>query len=143
MKAALIDASNGKTHNSSDIYVSRILKDNLATKEVVDITQAFRTLEESFMKNEKIDTINQKINDESQISDRAVQLAVDLSARNAWESILTTYLDRIPFTYIGKGEQNIIKTKLALGHKRAKNASVILIEEPESHLSYSKMNEYS
>ena len=141
MKAALIDASNGKTHNSSDIYVSRILKDNLATKEVVDITQAFRTLEESFMKNEKIDTINQKINDESQISDRAVQLAVDLSARNAWESILTTYLDRIPFTYIGKGEQNIIKTKLALGHKRAKNASVILIEEPESHLSYSKMNE--
>ena len=141
MKAALIDASNGKTHNSSDIYVSRILKDNLATKEVVDITQAFRTLEESFMKNEKIDTINQKINDESQISDRVVQLAVDLSARNAWESILTTYLDRIPFTYIGKGEQNIIKTKLALGHKRAKNASVILIEEPESHLSYSKMNE--
>lgn len=141
MKAALIDASNGKTHNSSDIYVSRILKDNLATKEVVDITQAFRTLEESFVKNEKIDTINHKISDESLISDRAVQLAVDLSARNAWESILTTYLDSIPFTYIGKGEQNIIKTKLALGHKRAKNASVILLEEPESHLSYSKMNE--
>lgn len=141
MKAALIDASNGKTHNSSDIYVSRILKDNLATKEVVDITQAFRTLEESFVKNEKIDTINHKISDESLISDRAVQLAVDLSARNAWESILTTYLDSIPFTFIGKGEQNIIKTKLALGHKRAKNASVILLEEPESHLSYSKMNE--
>lgn len=141
MKAALIDSSNGKTHNSSDIYVSRILKDNLATNEVVDITQAFRTLEEAFMKNEKMGTINQKINDESQISDRTVQLSVDLSARNAWESILTTYLDSIPFTYIGKGEQNIIKTKLALRHKRAKNASVILIEEPESHLSYSKMNE--
>ena len=61
MKAALIDASNGKTHNSSDIYVSRILKDNLATKEVVDITQAFRTLEESFMKNEKIDISIKKL----------------------------------------------------------------------------------
>ena len=141
MKAALIDTSNAKSYNSSDIYVSRILKDNLDTKEVVDVTQAFRILENNFISDKKIEDINDKINTASHLSDRSIQLAVDLSARNAWESILTAYLDKIPFTYIGKGEQNIIKTKLALSHKRAKNASIILIEEPENHLSFSKMNE--
>ena len=141
MKAALIDTSNAKSYNSSDIYVSRILKDNLDTKEVVDVTQAFRILENNFISDKKIEDLNDKINTASHLSDRSIQLAVDLSARNAWESILTAYLDKIPFTYIGKGEQNIIKTKLALSHKRAKNASIILIEEPENHLSFSKMNE--
>ena len=52
-----------------------------------------------------------------------------------------TYLDKIPFNYIGKGEQCIVKTKLALAHKKAKEASIILMEEPENHLSYSKLNE--
>lgn len=141
MKAALIDTSNVKSYNSSDIYVSRILKENLSTKEVVDVTQAFRILENNFATDGKIEEINNKINTESHLSDRSIQLAVDLSARNAWESILTAYLDKIPFTFIGKGEQNIIKTKLALAHKRAKNASIVLIEEPENHLSFSKMNE--
>ena len=141
MKAALIDTSNAKSYNSSDIYVSRILKDNLDTKEVVDVTQAFRILENNFISDKKIEEINDKINTASHLSDRSIQLAVDLSARNAWESILTAYLDKIPFTYIGKGEQNIIKTKLALAHKRAQNASIVLIEEPENHLSFSKMNE--
>ena len=141
MKAALIDTSNAKSYNSSDIYVSRILKDNLDTKEVVDVTQAFRILENNFISDKKIEDLNDKINTASHLSDRSIQLAVDLSARNAWESILTAYLDKIPFTYIGKGEQNIIKTKLALSHKRAKNASIVLIEEPENHLSFSKMNE--
>lgn len=141
MKAALIDTSNAKSYNSSDIYVSRILKDNLDTKEVVDVTQAFRILENNFISDKKIEDLNDKINTASHLSDRSIQLAVDLSARNAWESILTAYLDKIPFTHIGKGEQNIIKTKLALAHKRAQNASIVLIEEPENHLSFSKMNE--
>ena len=52
-----------------------------------------------------------------------------------------TYLDKVPFPYVGKGEQSIIKTKLALGHKRTVNASIVLMEEPENHLSHSKLNE--
>lgn len=52
-----------------------------------------------------------------------------------------TYLDDVPFHYIGKGEQCIIKTKLALGHKKAKQANMILLEEPENHLSHSKLNQ--
>ena len=50
-------------------------------------------------------------------------------------------MDDVPFSQIGKGEQCIIKTNLALGHRRAKEANIILIEEPENHLSHTKLNE--
>ena len=52
-----------------------------------------------------------------------------------------TYLDNVPFHQIGKGEQCIVKTKLALENKKSKEANIILLEEPENHLSHSKLNQ--
>ncbi|WP_310733864.1 AAA family ATPase [Bacillus velezensis] len=52
-----------------------------------------------------------------------------------------TRLDSIPFDYVGKGEQAIIKTELALKNKIAEKSSVILIEEPESHISHTRLNQ--
>lgn len=53
---------------------------------------------------------------------------------------MITCLDDVPFNYIGKGEQNIVKTNLALSHNKAKESNVILIEEPENNLSHTKLN---
>ena len=52
-----------------------------------------------------------------------------------------TYIDFIPFQYIGKGEQCVIKTKLALSTKKNAEATAILLEEPENHLSHARLNE--
>jgi putative ATP-dependent endonuclease of OLD family len=52
-----------------------------------------------------------------------------------------TYLDEIPFHQAGKGEQCIIKTNLALGHKKSQEANLILLEEPENHLSHTRLNQ--
>ena len=98
-------------------------------------------MKETFMGEETIKKINEKIKTASKISDKKVELSVELSSKNAWESSLMTYLEDIPFHYIGKGEQCLVKTKLALGHKKAKEANLILLEEPENHLSYSKLNQ--
>ncbi len=98
-------------------------------------------MKESFMDNDAIKKINKKIKNASKISDKKVELSVELSSKNAWESSLITYLEDVPFHYIGKGEQCLVKTKLALGHKKAKEANLILLEEPENHLSYSKLNQ--
>lgn len=141
LKSALIDSSNTRYQNGSDIYISRIIKECLESKEVVDITQAYRKMQEVFMGEESIKNINAKLKDSSKISNKAVELSVDLSSKNAWESYLMTYLDKIPFNYIGKGEQCIVKTKLAFGHKKTQEANIILMEEPENHLSFSKLNE--
>ena len=141
MKSALIDSSSNKLQNGSDIYISRIIKEFLESNEIVEISQAHRRMKESFMGEEVIKKINEKIKIASKISDKKVELSVELSSKNAWENSLMTYLEDVPFHYIGKGEQCLVKTKLALGHKKAKEANIILLEEPENHLSYSKLNQ--
>ncbi len=141
IKSALIDSSSNKLQNGSDIYISRIVKEFLDSNEVVEISQAHRRMKESFMSEKAIKKINEKIKTASKISDKKVELSVELSSKNAWESSLMTYLEDVPFHYIGKGEQCLVKTKLALGHKKAKEANILLLEEPENHLSYSKLNQ--
>ncbi|WP_415492745.1 ATP-dependent nuclease, partial [Chryseobacterium flavum] len=141
IKSALIDSASNKFQNGSDIYISRIIKEFLSSNEVVEISQAHRQMKEFFMGTEAIKKINEKIRTVSKISDKKVELSVELSSKNAWENSLVTYLENIPFHYIGKGEQCLVKTKLALGHKKAKEANIILLEEPENHLSYSKLNQ--
>jgi putative ATP-dependent endonuclease of OLD family len=93
------------------------------------------------MQEDSIININKKIQTDSNISNKKVELSVELSSKNSWENSLVTYLDEIPFHHIGKGEQCIIKTKLALSHKKTLESNVLLIEEPENHLSHTKLNE--
>lgn len=141
LKVALIDSESGKLPNGSDIYISRIVKDSLETDDIVKITQAFRSLQDDFSDNPSVSDINKNLKNTSKITNKEIEISVDMSSRNAWESFLMTCLDDIPFTYIGKGEQAIIKTNLALGNKKASTAGVVLVEEPENHLSHAKMNE--
>jgi len=141
VKSALIDSSSNSYKNGSDVYISRIIRDNLDTKEIVEISQAHRTMRDSFMECEAIKKINTKIKSDTKISDKKIELSVELLSKNAWENSLITHLDDVPFHYIGKGEQCIVKTGLALAHKKSKEANLILLEEPENHLTHSKLNQ--
>ena len=62
-----------------------------------------------------------------------------MSPRAAWERTLVPHLDDLPFQFVGKGEQNSLKIMLALA-KKADASHVILVEEPENHLSFSSLN---
>jgi putative ATP-dependent endonuclease of OLD family len=141
IKSALIDSASNKLQNGSDIYISRIVKELLESEDVVKISQEHRKMKDSFIESQAIQEINEKIKNASQITNKKIELSVELSSKNAWESSLITCIEDIPFHFIGKGEQCLIKTKLALGHKKAKEANIILLEEPENHLSHTKLNQ--
>lgn len=141
LKSAFIDSSSARYSNGSDVYISRIVKELLSPEELVNISQSHREMKEHFMGKKSIQAINEKLTTASKITKKTVSISVDLSSKNAWENSLTTHLENIPFHYIGKGEQSIIKTNLALAHNKAKEANIILLEEPENHLSHSKLNE--
>lgn len=142
IKSVLIDSAANRYQNGSDIYISKIIKDNLTDKQKAEISQAYRKVKDVFMDEEAIKNINNQLIKNSDISDKKVMVSVDLSTKDAWETSLMTYLDEVPFHQIGKGEQCIIKTNLALAHKKSKEANLILIEEPENHLSHTKLNEF-
>ncbi|MGS1015506.1 ATP-dependent nuclease [Allosphingosinicella humi] len=140
IKSALIDSSSARLQNGSDLYVSRIIRDVLEEKERASISQAHRKLKEAFVSDPNLKLINQRITEAAKITRKAVSISVDLSSQTAWESSLMTYIDLIPFQYIGKGEQCVIKTKLALSTKKNAEATAILLEEPENHLSHTRLN---
>jgi putative ATP-dependent endonuclease of the OLD family len=141
IKSAMIDSASSRLQSGSDVYISRITRDSLEEKERASISQAHRKLREAFMADGNLKLINAKITAAAKISKKAVSISVDLSSQTAWESSLMTYIDNIPFHYIGKGEQCIIKTKLALSTKKNTEATVLLIEEPENHLSHARLNQ--
>ncbi|MFA6415965.1 MAG: AAA family ATPase [Candidatus Paceibacterota bacterium] len=141
IKSALIDSSSNRYQNGSDIYISRIVKDFLDQEDVVSISQAHRKMRDVFMDDTAIQNINSKIKTATKISNKDVKLSVDLSSKNAWENSLTTYFDNVPFHHIGKGEQCIVKTNLALSHNKSQEANILLLEEPENHLSHTKLNQ--
>jgi putative ATP-dependent endonuclease of OLD family len=140
LKSAFIDSSSSRGNNGSDVYISRIIKDLLTDDEVISVSQSHRKMKETFITDKSIETINQKIISASKITSKKVTISVELSSQKAWESSLITCLDDVPFNYIGKGEQSIVKTNLALSHNKAKESNVILIEEPENNLSHTKLN---
>lgn len=141
IKSAMIDSSNYRYQNGSDVYISRIVRDLLSPEEVTSVAQAHRKMRDTFMDDPSIQAINTRISSESTIVDGHVSLSVDLGTKNAWESSLVTQINDVPFGFIGKGSQCVLKTELALTQKQAQNAQVILLEEPECHLSFSKLNQ--
>lgn len=138
-KSALIDSSNNRYQTGSDVYISHIIRNILSDEHKVKISQAHRKLRDLFAKEAVIIEVNEEIK-QKEISNKKVELSVDLSTKSAWETSLTTYLDDIPFHCIGRGEQCLVKTKLALSHKKSQEANILLLEEPENHLSHSKLN---
>ena len=141
LKSALIDSSSNRNQNGSDVYISRIIRDLLTDEHLVNVSQAHRKLKDAFAEDKAVKAINEALK-QKQISDKTVELSVDVATKTAWETSLTTYLDGIPFSYAGRGEQSLVKTKLALSHNKSQQANVILLEEPENHLSHARLNKF-
>jgi putative ATP-dependent endonuclease of OLD family len=141
LKSVLIDSTSNRFQNGSDVYISKIIRDNLDEREIAALAHGYRKLKENFGDDESIVTINKKVTENAAISNRKVSVSVDMSIRNSWDTVLMTFIDDVPFHQIGKGAQCVIKTNLALAHKKAQTSNLVLIEEPENHLSHTMLNE--
>lgn len=141
IKSVLIDSTSNRFQNGSDVYISKIIRDNLDAKEIAALAQSYRRLKEDFGEDESIVAINKKVSENAGISSKKVSVSVDMSVKNSWDTVLMTFIDDVPFHQIGKGEQCVIKTNLALAHKKAQTSNLVLIEEPENHLSHTMLNE--
>lgn len=139
-KSTIIDTSECNLRNSSDSYVSKIVKDNLENTEILGISQLYRETRDSFITNKLMQNINEKLSKNTHVLDTKVQIDVESLKADDWEKSIITRINSIPFEFIGKGVQSAVKIELSLNSKSADSSSVLLIEEPENHLSYPKMN---
>ncbi|HIC32623.1 MAG TPA: ATP-dependent endonuclease, partial [Flavobacteriaceae bacterium] len=136
----LIDASTIRLQYGTDYYIQKIINDTLDPTQRTNLSLIYRGLKESFSSEEAIQEINDVLSDTSaNLNEKALSVSIDVSQKHSWETHLTAYLDEIPFNYLGKGEQNILKILLAL-ERQVEDSNIILLEEPENHLSYSTMS---
>jgi putative ATP-dependent endonuclease of OLD family len=140
IKSIMIDSSDSSYQGGTDAGVSRIIRDSLEPQDVVNVAQAHRRMRDAFMEDTSVRAINEKIARASHIVEQPLQLSVELLTKNAWENSLIAELDTVPFRFVGRGTQCIVKTELAISDTRAQKASVVLIEEPENHLSHANLN---
>ena len=96
-------------------------------------------MRDAFRNDASITRINAGLAEEKgKVSEKTLSVAMDMTARAGWESAVLPHLDEIPITLAGKGEQSSVKIKLAL--KADKSGEIVLIEEPENHLSHTNLN---
>lgn len=137
--ARVIDASTIRLQSGVDYHLQQIIRGNLDPKERVELSRQYRSLREEFSEKEPVKAINKRLEaTDGELTDRKLSLSIDISQRYTWESNLVAHLDDLPFDLIGKGDQNALKTLLAIGQK-ADDAHVVLIEEPENHLSFASL----
>lgn len=137
----LIDSSEASNNSIPKKHFLEMINDSLEDKQRANLSVLYRSFKERFSENADIVNLNQSINSKKNNilnNNKTIALSLDLSNRTNWETSINAYIDGIPFEYIGKGDQNILKTVFAVQNKKAKQ-TILLIEEPENHLSFPNM----
>jgi len=139
IKPSLIDASAFRNNMAASRFILDIVRDSLDNKQRVDLALSYRKMKDAFLDDAKVKAINQSLlKKKGQISDKALTVSLDTTSRASWESGIVPHLDDIPMPLVGKGEQNSVKIKLAMDSSA--ESHLILVEEAESHLSFSNLN---
>jgi len=136
---SVIDPTTLRLKAGVDYHLQEIIKAHLNPSDRVELSRQYRSLREEFGEKAAVKTINEHLASHSEgLTDRKISLGIDISQRYTWEASLVAHLDDLPFQFIGKGDQCALKTMLAIG-RRAEDAHVLLLEEPESHLSHTSL----
>lgn len=144
LRSSLIDPGSVSNTYSANKFIVEFSRDCLTDEQQVGVALSYRKMRDTFGADSGISKINESLaKKKGAISEKELSIAMDMTARAGWEGAVLPYLDEIPITLVGKGEQNSIKIKLAVdaAMRTEKASQVILIEEPENHLSHPRLNQ--
>lgn len=135
----IIDSSSSYFNSYSSQYINNLLCKYIGDEDLVSIKTSLRHLKEHFDDIDEIKIVNEKIDAKR----KDLKLSIDVTSRIDKRDIVNPIIKDIPITQLGAGELCILKTILSLDKtcNRSKGNRVIIIEEPESHLSHTKMYE--
>lgn len=134
----LVDSSSTYFNSSSNQYITHLLRKYIGDDDFVKIKSCLRHLKQDFEGKQSICDINTKLKQERE----NLELSIDVTSKIIFRDIICPFLENIPIEQIGAGELCILKTMLSIDKKhQTEKQKIIIIEEPESHLSHTKMYE--
>jgi predicted ATPase len=140
LTTAVIDSRTIRSSSGMDVHLRQILDDHLDPADKAAVSLAFRGAREELTAIH-LQTVNNKMAElKGPLDDRPMALAMDQTGRGSWDSNVIPHVADVPFLMSGQGQQVAIKIALAMA-RRADTAGVVMIEEPENHLSHTNLNE--
>ncbi len=134
-----IDTSLPRAYRGPNKYVAQLVDDVLTEQQRRELSLAYKKLRHGFAQESGVTAINEHLEKQgSPATNKKLTVQVDMSSRSKWDSAITAHLDDLPFDCAGKGEQCRIQMRLAIAD--SEKSGVLLIEEPENHLSHSNLN---
>lgn len=131
VKHLMLDSSRIDSEYAAREYTRTVFSFNADTPERYGLENRYRRGKEAFRDTE-LAALNAGLGN--------YQFAVKTSIHSNLETDLIITKDGIPIENRGKGEQCFIKTEFALQKHEAKGElHALLLEEPENHLSHTKM----
>jgi len=138
-RAKTIDTSLPRAYRGPNKYVAQLVDDVLTEQQRRDLSLAYKKLRHGFAQEPGVTTINEHLEKQGgPATNKQLTVQVDISSRSRWDSSITAHLDDLPFDCAGKGEQCRVQMRLAIAD--SEQSRVLLIEEPENHLSHSNLN---
>lgn len=123
----VLDSSRIDSEYAAREYTRSLYTFNTEPRERHKLESDYRRSKEDFQ-TKRLGDLNAKIS--------GYEFAVRTSVKSNLESDLVIHEDKMPLDIRGKGRQCLVKTDFALGRTAGNKLDVLLLEEPENHLSH-------
>ena len=139
LSTAVIDSRTIRSSSGVDAHLKQMLSDNLSPQEKAQIATAYRSIKEQ-MTTQHLNSVNEKIKQlDDGLDDFPLTIAMDQSSKTSWDANVSPFANGLPFSMAGLGNQ--VKMKVTLAMNRSIGAAkIVMIEEPENHLSHTSLN---
>jgi predicted ATP-dependent endonuclease of OLD family len=138
-RIATIDTSLPRVFRGPNKYVSQLVSDILSEEQRRQLSLSYKKLRHEFTQEEGVAAINKHLEQQGNpATTKKLTVQMDMSSRSTWDSAITAHMDDLPFDCAGKGEQCRVQMRLAIAG--AEPSRVLLVEEPENHLSHSNLS---
>ncbi|EKN3402651.1 AAA family ATPase [Yersinia enterocolitica] len=138
-RALYIDPTRIHPSLGKNQYISNVINTALRTEEEYRLNLNYREILQSFNETDEVRSVNKNLDSDNRITDKKLTIAANTMPAGALQNGLQLEVDDVPFHMIGKGEQSKVQIKLAL-HNKAKDIDVLMMEEPENHLSHIELS---
>lgn len=142
IKAAVVNPSVDLYGFRAESRATRTLYDSLDDRCKVALAQGYRVALKSYRDSATVADINMQLASMNLVGDDRATLAVDSGTRDSWKGDLVVAVKDIPYPHIGSGMQCKLLSGVALSQSADKGVDLLLIEEPENHLSHTGLNSY-
>jgi energy-coupling factor transporter ATP-binding protein EcfA2 len=131
-----IDSLPRTSLRAIDSYARNAIDETLSDEQVRKVSNKYRDL-----RQEVDQAILSEMDGGLKLPDQldSMGFKMDQSPRSDWRNSVVIDFDNVPLPYAGKG--NEITTRAHIAMKRSTDKRVLLVEEPESHLSHTSLFE--